>query len=58
MGSYKGAEGKNACVGLLGAPEGWLSKFQSYAVRKQGGMNLEDRNERRQFGWNKTALRS
>ena len=55
MGSYKGAEGRNIRVGLPGAPQDWLKKFENYAV-KQGGIDLQDRNERRQFGWYKTAL--
>ncbi|MEM9282657.1 MAG: DUF1549 domain-containing protein [Verrucomicrobiota bacterium] len=55
MGSYRVAGNKSARVGLPGAPADWLKKFENYAV-KQGGIDLQDRNERRQFGWYKTAL--
>ncbi|MEM9018446.1 MAG: DUF1553 domain-containing protein, partial [Verrucomicrobiota bacterium] len=51
---YMGADGGRYRATIPGAPEGWADDFRKHTAKN--GIDLENRNERRQFGWYMTAL--
>ncbi|MEM1443243.1 MAG: DUF1549 domain-containing protein, partial [Verrucomicrobiota bacterium] len=53
-GNYMGADGGRYRATIPGAPEGWADDFRKHTAKN--GIDLENRNERRQFGWYMTAL--
>lgn len=53
-GNYMAASGGRYRASIPGAPEEWSQDFRKFT--EKSGVDLDNRNERRQFGWYMTAL--
>ncbi len=53
-GTYMAADGTRIRASIPGAPEGWAKDFEKFASKN--GVDMEDRNDRRQFGYYVKAL--
>ncbi len=53
-GRYMAADGSRIQASIPGAPEGWAKDFEMYASKN--GVDMEDRNDKRQFGYYVKAL--